>query len=158
MAAADAKAAEAELIAFAATFPGAWEDHPWDHTVMKVGKKVFVFFGGAASPPGEISLTVKLPVSYEMALTLPYMSPAGHGLWKGGWAALRQHDGDDESHALDLQVVAGVDRVDDLGPDPVQAEEVLDHEGAGYEGPDVEACRGEHRAVGAAANGPARRS
>ena len=28
---------------------------------MKVGKKVFVFFGGAASPPGELSLTVKLP-------------------------------------------------------------------------------------------------
>lgn len=91
----DAKAAEAELIAYAATFPGAWEDHPWDHTVMKVGKKVFVFFGGAASALGELSLTVKLPVSYEMALTLPYMSPAGHGLWKGGWAALRQHDGDE---------------------------------------------------------------
>ena len=103
MATADAKAAEAELIAFAATFPGAWEDHPWDHTVMKVGKKVFVFFGGAASPPGELSLTVKLPVSYEMALTLPYMSPAGHGLWKGGWAALRQHDGD----AIDLATIRG---------------------------------------------------
>ena len=80
----DAKQAEAQLIAYAATFPGAWEDHPWDHTVIKVGKKVFVFFGGAASPPGELSLTVKLPVSYEMALTLPYMSPAGHGLWNGG--------------------------------------------------------------------------
>jgi predicted DNA-binding protein (MmcQ/YjbR family) len=103
MAATDAKAAEKALIAFAATFPGAWEDHPWDHTVMKVGKKVFVFFGGAASPPGEISLTVKLPVSYEMALTLPYMSPAGHGLWKGGWAALRQHDGD----AIDLETIRG---------------------------------------------------
>ena len=98
-----AKAAEAELIAYAATFPGAWEDHPWDHTVMKVGKKVFVFFGGAASPPGELSVTVKLPVSYEMALTLPYMSPAGHGLWKGGWAALRQRDGDD----IDLETIRG---------------------------------------------------
>ena len=97
------KQAEAELIAFAATFPGAWEDHPWDHTVMKVGKKVFVFFGGAASPPGELSLTVKLPVSYEMALTLPYMSPAGHGLWKGGWAALRQRDGDE----IDLETISG---------------------------------------------------
>jgi predicted DNA-binding protein (MmcQ/YjbR family) len=99
----DAKKAEAELIAFAAGFPAAWEDHPWDHTVMKVGKKVFVFFGGAASPPGELSLTVKLPVSYEMALTLPFMSPAGHGLWKGGWAALRQHDGDD----IDLATIRG---------------------------------------------------
>ncbi|HEY3797348.1 MAG TPA: MmcQ/YjbR family DNA-binding protein [Caulobacteraceae bacterium] len=99
----DAKRAEAQLIAFAAAFPQAWEDHPWDHTVMKVGKKVFVFFGGAASPPGELSLTVKLPVSYEMTLTLPYMSPAGHGLWKGGWANLRQHDGD----AVDLETIRG---------------------------------------------------
>jgi predicted DNA-binding protein (MmcQ/YjbR family) len=103
MAGSDAKKAEAELIAFAATFPGAWEDHPWDHTVMKVGRKVFVFFGGAASPPGELSLTVKLPISYEMALTLPYMKPAGHGLWKGGWAALRQTDGDD----IDLATIRG---------------------------------------------------
>jgi len=95
VAATDAKAAEKALIAFAATFPGAWEDHPWDHTVMKVGKKVFVFFGGAAGPPGELSMTVKLPVSYEMALTLPYVSPAGHGLWKGGWANIRQATGED---------------------------------------------------------------
>jgi predicted DNA-binding protein (MmcQ/YjbR family) len=90
-----ARAAEARLIAFAAKFPGAWEDHPWDHTVMKAGQKIFVFFGGAAAEPGTLSMTVKLPISYEMALTLPYMSPAGHGLWKAGWAALRQRDGDD---------------------------------------------------------------
>jgi predicted DNA-binding protein (MmcQ/YjbR family) len=100
---ASAKEAEAELIAYAATFPGAWEDHPWDHTVMKVGTKIFVFFGGAAAPPGELSLTVKLPVSYEMALTLPYMRPSGHGLWKAGWAQLRQADGDD----FDLETIRG---------------------------------------------------
>ena len=98
-----ARDAEARLIAFAATFPEAWEDHPWDHTVFKVGKKIFVFFGGAASPDDVLSITVKLPISYEMALTLPYMSPAGHGLWKGGWAALHQHDGDD----IDLATIRG---------------------------------------------------
>jgi predicted DNA-binding protein (MmcQ/YjbR family) len=95
MAKLDAKAAENALIAFASTFPQAWEDHPWEHTVLKVGKKVFVFFGGAAGQPDELSMTVKLPISYEMALTLPYMSPAGHGLWKGGWANLRQTTGED---------------------------------------------------------------
>jgi predicted DNA-binding protein (MmcQ/YjbR family) len=103
MAKSNAKAVENALIAYASTFPDAWEDHPWEHTVLKVGKKVFVFFGGAAGPPDELSMTVKLPVSYEMALTLPYMSPAGHGLWKGGWAALRQHDGDD----IDLETIKG---------------------------------------------------
>jgi predicted DNA-binding protein (MmcQ/YjbR family) len=95
MATTDGKAAEAELIAYAATFPGAWEDHPWDHTVMKVGQKIFVFFGGAAMPDDVLSVTVKLPVSYEMALTLPYMKPSGHGLWKAGWAQLTQRSGDD---------------------------------------------------------------
>jgi predicted DNA-binding protein (MmcQ/YjbR family) len=103
MAKLDAKAAEAALIAFASTMPQAWEDHPWDHTVLKVGKKVFVFFGGAAAPSGELSITVKLPISYEMALTLPFMSPAGHGLWKGGWANLRQQTGDD----FDLETIRG---------------------------------------------------
>lgn len=98
-----AKQAERRLIAFAAKMPGAWEDHPWDHTVLKVGKKVFVFFGGAAAPEDQLSVTVKLPVSYEMALTLPYVSPAGHGLWKGGWAQLRQATGDD----FDLTTIEG---------------------------------------------------
>jgi len=103
MARLDAKQAEAQLIAFAASMPQAWEDHPWDHTVLKVGKKVFVFFGGAASPPDVLSITVKLPVSYEMALTLPFMRPAGHGLWKGGWAQLHQVTGDE----IDLQTIEG---------------------------------------------------
>jgi predicted DNA-binding protein (MmcQ/YjbR family) len=95
MAALDAKKAETLLIAYASAMPQAWEDHPWDHTVLKVGKKIFVFFGGAAAPGGELSVTVKLPISAEMALTLPYMSPAGHGLWKSGWVNLRQRSGDD---------------------------------------------------------------
>ena len=103
MATLPAKEAERRLIAFAAQMPGAWEDHPWDHTVLKVGKKVFVFFGGAAATEDELSVTVKLPISYEMALTLPYMRPAGHGLWKGGWAQLRQQTGDD----FDLDTIKG---------------------------------------------------
>ena len=97
----DAKAAERRLIAYAARYPGAWEDHPWDHTVMKVGTKIFVFFGGAAVEPDRLSVTVKLPISAEMALTLPYMTGAGHGLWKGGWAQLTQETGD----AFDLATI-----------------------------------------------------
>ena len=90
-----AKDAERRLIAFASAFPEAWEDHPWEHTVLKVGKKVFVFFGGAAGGDDELSMTVKLPISFEMALTLPYVSPAGHGLGKAGWANVRQRDGEE---------------------------------------------------------------
>jgi predicted DNA-binding protein (MmcQ/YjbR family) len=54
-------------------------------------------------PDDVLTVTVKLPVSYEMALTLPYMKPAGHGLWKGGWAQLTQASGDD----FDLATLRG---------------------------------------------------
>jgi predicted DNA-binding protein (MmcQ/YjbR family) len=95
MAKGPAKRAEDELIAYAATFPGAWVDHPWEHTVMKVGKKVFVFFGGAASPDDCLSCTVKLPVSAQMVLeTLPFFTPAGHGLGKAGWCNANLKDGE----------------------------------------------------------------
>jgi len=78
----DPKAAEAELIAFAATMPQAWEDHPWDHTVLKVGKKVFVFFH---VPSDSLNVTVKLPRSATLALGLPFVKPTGYGLGKSGW-------------------------------------------------------------------------
>jgi predicted DNA-binding protein (MmcQ/YjbR family) len=99
----DAKAAEQALIAYALGFPGAREDHPWDHTVAKVGQKVFVFFGGAASPPDKLTLTVKLPISAEMALTLPYTSRAGHGLGKSGWIHAEFTTGED----IDQQTLRG---------------------------------------------------
>ena len=103
MAKSDAKAAERALIAYAMTFPGAWTDHPWEHTVVKVGKKIFVFFGGDAAAPDVLSMTVKLPVSCEMALTLSYVEKAGHGLWKSGWVHAQQRSGDD----LDLETFRG---------------------------------------------------
>ena len=98
-----AKKAEAMLIAFAATMPEAWEDHPWDHTVLKVGKKIFVIFGGAAVPKGELSVTVKLPLSADMALTLPYAVRASHGLGKSGWIEVRQTEGDE----FDIDMLKG---------------------------------------------------
>jgi len=97
----NAKDAETRLIAFASTMPHAWEDHPWEHTVLKVGKKIFVFFGGAASPEDVLSVTVKLPISSEMALCLPHVFKAGHGLWKSGWVQVRQSSGDD----IDIETI-----------------------------------------------------
>jgi hypothetical protein len=38
-----------------------------------------------------------------MALTLPYVTPAGHGLGKTGWAHVRQADGDD----IDIDTLKG---------------------------------------------------
>lgn len=85
-----AKTIETELLEFAATFPGASIETPWDHSVVKVRGKVFVFFGGAAGPRDMLSMTVKLPISAEMALSLPGAERAGYGLGKSGWIQYRQ--------------------------------------------------------------------
>ena len=77
------KSPAAQIRAFALSFPGAWEDHPWGESVAKVGKKVFVFMG---KPKGiAFGMSVKLPESGFEALELPFTEPTGYGLGKGGW-------------------------------------------------------------------------
>ncbi len=66
----------------ALTFPGSWEDEPWEgDPVTKVGKKIFVFYG-------PDSLTVKLPFSAEAARAIPGAEPAGYGLGRHGWISV----------------------------------------------------------------------
>jgi predicted DNA-binding protein (MmcQ/YjbR family) len=84
------KAAE-RLKSFALVLPGAWEDHPWGETVIKVSKKVFVFLGTEA----QLSLSTKLPESGDAALTMPFTQPTGYGLGRGGWVTSAFDDGDD---------------------------------------------------------------
>jgi predicted DNA-binding protein (MmcQ/YjbR family) len=79
------------LKSFALAFPGAWEDHPWGETVVKVDKKVFVFLGGDA----RLSLSTKLPESRDAALTMPFTSSTGYGLGRGGWVTSAFSDHDD---------------------------------------------------------------
>jgi predicted DNA-binding protein (MmcQ/YjbR family) len=77
------------VLAHALTYPGAWEDHPWDETVAKVakvGKKIFLFaFGG----DGTLSLSMKLPESGEFALGMDCTEPTGYGLGRSGWVSTR---------------------------------------------------------------------
>jgi hypothetical protein len=47
------------LKAFALGLPGAWEAHPWGESVVKVGKKVFVFLGLEVDHPDGPGMTVK---------------------------------------------------------------------------------------------------
>ena len=84
------KAAEC-LRSYALSMPGAWEDHPWGDTVVKVNKKVFVFLGGDE----RLGLSVKLPESKEAALTMPFTAPTAYGLGRGGWVTARFEGGDD---------------------------------------------------------------
>ena len=78
--------ARADLRLHALGFPGAWEDFPWGESVIKVGKKVFVFLGRSGD---ALSVSVKLPSSNLLALDLPFASPTGYGLARGGWVTAR---------------------------------------------------------------------
>ena len=75
------------LRAFAFGLPEAWEDHPWGESVAKVGKKVFVFFG--TDGHGSFGFSVKLPISNDEALSMPFTVPTGYGLDRGHWVTVR---------------------------------------------------------------------
>ena len=73
--------------AFALGLPEAWEDHPWGDTVVKVGKKIFLFLG-TPDEDGMLGFSVKLPHSNDEALSLPFTVPTGYGLGRGGWVTV----------------------------------------------------------------------
>jgi len=89
------KKAEQALIKFALGYPETTLEHPWGHDVVKVKGKMFASFGGGAGTKGEFSMSVKLPTSSEMALTLPWVEPTGYGLGKSGWVTARVKAGSD---------------------------------------------------------------
>lgn len=70
----------------ALTLPGAWEDHPWEEIVVKVGKKVFVFFGNDEHPGMTVKLVDRLV--REHALSLRDAEPSGYGLGRSGWVSI----------------------------------------------------------------------
>jgi predicted DNA-binding protein (MmcQ/YjbR family) len=72
--------AREKLLRFALSLPESYEDHPWDETVAKVRRKVFVFFGGTPK-----LMTVKLVESHGHALSIDGAEPSGYGLGKAGW-------------------------------------------------------------------------
>ena len=79
---------ELALRDYAMTYPESTEDHPWGHRAIKVKGKAFVFLGGEKDKT-ELSLSVKLPQSRDMAADLPFAQPTGYGLGKSGWVTAR---------------------------------------------------------------------
>ena len=65
----------------ALSFPGAWEDHPWGDSVVKAGKKIFVFLG-------DSTITLKLAEAHAAAMSVPGAKPTAYGLGKAGWVTL----------------------------------------------------------------------
>lgn len=84
------RATRKRILSFALGFPGAWEDHPWEEDVVKVGKKIFVFLGEEDS--AEVGMTVKLDESHEQALAVPGAEPTGYGLGRWGWVTIPFRD------------------------------------------------------------------
>jgi predicted DNA-binding protein (MmcQ/YjbR family) len=80
------RATRKRVLSYALGFPGAWEDHPWEEDVVKVGKKIFVFLGVAES--ADPAMTVKLDGSLEQALAVPGAAPTGYGLGRWGWVTI----------------------------------------------------------------------
>lgn len=70
-------------------FPEAYEDFPWGERVLKVRKKVFVFLGSEQHLDSKLSFSVKLPVSGQALLAMPFATPTGYGLGKSGWVSIQ---------------------------------------------------------------------
>ena len=75
----------ASLRSFALELPGAWPDNPWGDSVVKVGKKIFVFLGDNEDDSG---ITVKVPESHDHAMSFKGAMPTGYGLGKAGWVTI----------------------------------------------------------------------
>lgn len=67
-------------------YPETLEDHPWGHSALKVKGKAFAFLWADAE---GLSISVKLPESNSLALTLPFAEPTGYGLGKSGWVSAK---------------------------------------------------------------------
>ncbi len=77
---------EGVLRSYALGFPESTEEFPWGERAIKVRNKTFVFM---RSELGEFSISVKLPKSKDLALTLPFTEPTHYGLGKSGWITAR---------------------------------------------------------------------
>jgi predicted DNA-binding protein (MmcQ/YjbR family) len=77
---------ESELREFALAYPETTEDFPWGERAIKVKGKAFIFMRVTEE---EISFSVKLPQSRDMAVDLPWAEPTHYGLGKHGWVTAK---------------------------------------------------------------------
>jgi len=72
-----------KLKAFGLAYPEAHSKSPWpEHDDLAVRDKTFAFLSAAGQP---LSISCKLPLTGQMALTLPFAKPTGYGLGNSGW-------------------------------------------------------------------------
>jgi predicted DNA-binding protein (MmcQ/YjbR family) len=83
---ATAASIEDELRTYAMQYPEVTEDFPWGERALKVKGKVFIFMRASED---EVSLSVKLPQSRDVAVDLPFTEPTHYGMGKHGWVTAK---------------------------------------------------------------------
>jgi hypothetical protein len=87
-----------KLKTFGLAYPEAHSKSPWPgHDDLAVRNKTFAYLSAEGEP---LSISCKLPLTGQMALTLPFASPTGYGLGKSGWVTATF--GPKEAPPLDL--------------------------------------------------------
>jgi len=78
------KSLETKLREIAMSYPDTYEDHPWGESAIKIRPqgKAFLFM---RAHDDEVSFSVKLPNSRDMAADLPWAEPTHYGMGKYGW-------------------------------------------------------------------------
>ena len=71
---------------FAMKYPETHEDFPWGERAIKVKAKAFVFM---RFDEKEVSFSVKLPQSRDLALDTGFGEPTHYGLGKHGWVTIK---------------------------------------------------------------------
>jgi len=79
-----------ELRAHGLAYPGTHLKSPWPgHKDLAVNDKTFAYLSIEGEP---LSISCKLPQSSQVALMLPFCSPAPYGLGKSGWVSAQFTD------------------------------------------------------------------
>jgi hypothetical protein len=92
------EAVRRKLKKFGLAYPEAHSKSPWPgHDDLAVRNKTFAYLSAEGEP---LSISCKLPLTGQMALTLPFASPTGYGLGKSGWVTATF--GPKEAPPLDL--------------------------------------------------------
>jgi predicted DNA-binding protein (MmcQ/YjbR family) len=79
-----------KLRKMALSYPETAEEFPWGHSAFKVKGKSFAFMGTEAE---ELTVSFKLPVSREFALSFDFSEPTHYGLGKAGWVTVHVRPG-----------------------------------------------------------------
>jgi predicted DNA-binding protein (MmcQ/YjbR family) len=79
-----------ELLGYCLAKPGAWQDQPWeDDVVVKVGPKIFAFFGMESNTTIGVKCGASREAANEWLLRYPDDASVMPYIGRSGWNSLR---------------------------------------------------------------------